>query len=184
MKQSDSTRILLKNGTSLEGTFQGASVLPDTMYERKYLLALAGGGFDLPMLHDSVVVRRIPGVSSERVLAGEFLGFGVDDASTECVLNVRCGEETRPLTLRTVEILTDQQGREWTRSALLGRVEEGRVLLNRGVVLRTASSDTALAVCDIDSILVPQESSWRWVGLGIGAVADVTALVLLTTLGD
>ncbi len=180
MDQLDSIRVKLKDGTTMAGTNPRPSVIPEMAYEKAYELAFTTSDIDLPRLHDSVLVTCSRGVYAERTVQGEFLGFGIDNRPAYSLVKIRREAETKSFPLHTVELLTDNRGKEWTGRDLSVLISAGRAPLHRGVILNSESSDTLLAVCDIDSILVVQESSWKWVGGGIGAAADITVLILLS----
>jgi hypothetical protein len=45
-------------------------------------------------------------------------------------------------------------------------------------MLQTGSGDTTVAIYDIDSLRIPTKSNWRWIGLGVGASLDITAIII------
>jgi len=173
----DSTAILFKDGTTLEGTFQRASNIPVDLYEARYTQAALSGTFDLPALHDTITVRRIRGVPSDRTVVGEFLGFRINERSSKGAVRVRRAVDEESFDLPTIETIKDRRGHEWSGKSLVKKVSHGELPLDRSVAL-SAPRDTVLAVDDIDSVMIQKESSWRWIGLGIGAAFDVTAIVI------
>ena len=170
----DTTRILMKDGTRLEGRNLQEAHLPKKMYEERYLEAVESGNLTLPRLYDTVDVRRIPGISAKRTVSGKFLGFGIDTIASEGAVKVMLGSELKTIGLSTVESIKDRHGREWEGRTLNEHVEQ--IPLDCAIQLNLAGGDTLLAVSEIDSVLAPGKSGWRWVGLGIGATVDAVAI--------
>ena len=191
LKPDKKIKITFQDGAQLKAKYRGVERFPQNEYAQRYNLSREKSLPDvvLPPLGDTIGITQMSGESIER----EFLGFDYRYQPTE----TKGAKESSPFTPVLVSVKVKENAvAQNLSSAIFIKVSDSKGnVLEGGVLERLAMEGkipflSAISLETSDSMmLIPREKIFeierknsknaKWIGLGIGGVFDVTAIILL-----
>jgi hypothetical protein len=194
LKPDKNIKITFLDGEQLKATYKGIELFPPNEYARRYNESLEINQPDviLPPLDDTIGITQKSGESIER----EFLGFdyryqpaetrGAKESSpfTPVLVSVKAKENAVPQNLSSAKFIkvSDSKGNVLEGDVLDKLAMEGKIPFLSAISLETSDSMMLIPREKIFQIERKNSKNAKWIGLGIGGVFDVTAILLLVAI--
>ena len=171
LKAGDEIRIALVDSTVVEGVYKESALLDSATYARRYagFLAGAGAGVAVPLLGDTLFLHTKTGRLPYRYV---FRGFGIGSMKLLWLDK----SQTTTIALSYPKQLERSDGTMFDPAML----ERMRLPTDVLLVVRTATGTARVPVDDIAQIDRPNSTNSKWIGLGMGAAADIIIIVSIS----
>jgi hypothetical protein len=157
----------------LKGEYLGLDTVALSQYAQWYNESRENCQKDvlLPALGGSISFTVLKGAKEYK---GEFLGF-----DNHCILVRLMGAFniiTEKIDLSKLERITDKNGNLIDVGKLRNLSSEGKIPALSAVMVRTDSDTLHVPAATVGRIEIPNEKNAKWIGLGLGALIDLTLL--------
>ena len=173
LKTNDKIKLVLKNGSHIQGKYAGRAFIEVESYSEKYEKSLnqLRGRIVLPQIGDSVKFELVSRFTNRYVIR-KFLGFD----HRRILVQHNHNDGTSWVAMENFKTMSDFKGNMLLKEAIINLIENGEVPCFSKIIVKDKQTVHEIWIEDISQIRILQVRGYKWVGLGVGVVIDVIIL--------